>query len=142
MAIALVVLAIGAVLAGYVGVPDSIVHGGNRIETFLEPSFRAPAARWPSCPRRPSRGAGEDRPTEFAADGDLDPAGAWPASAWRRSVYLRRPGMADALAARFGGVHRLLLGKYFVDEAVRRGHRAADQAHVAGRALARGRCRR
>jgi NADH-quinone oxidoreductase subunit L len=31
-------------------------------------------------------------------------------------IYLRRPGTADALAARFSGVHKLLLGKYFVDE--------------------------
>ena len=32
-------------------------------------------------------------------------------------VFLRRPATADAIAARFGGLHRLLLGKYFVDEA-------------------------
>ena len=31
--------------------------------------------------------------------------------------YLRKPGMAEAWAQRFSGVHRLLLGKYFVDEA-------------------------
>ena len=30
--------------------------------------------------------------------------------------FLRRPQMADAAAARFAGVHRLLLGKYYVDE--------------------------
>jgi NADH-quinone oxidoreductase subunit L len=30
--------------------------------------------------------------------------------------FLRRPRLADAAAARFAGVHRLLLGKYFVDE--------------------------
>ena len=30
--------------------------------------------------------------------------------------FLRRPSMADAAAARFAGVHRLLLGKYYVDE--------------------------
>ena len=42
MAIPLIVLAIGSVLAGYVGVPHAL-GGGNRIETFLEPSFH-PAA--------------------------------------------------------------------------------------------------
>ena len=31
MAIALVVLAIGSVVAGYVGIPNAIVHGGNRL---------------------------------------------------------------------------------------------------------------
>src|SRR5262249_43826253 len=40
MAIALVVLAIGSVLAGFVGVPH-VLGGSNRIETFLEPSFQA-----------------------------------------------------------------------------------------------------
>ena len=41
MAIVLVVLAIGSVLAGYVGVPASL-GGGNRLEHYLEPSFQAP----------------------------------------------------------------------------------------------------
>jgi len=31
-------------------------------------------------------------------------------------IWLRRPAMADAWAARFPAVHRLLLGKYYVDE--------------------------
>jgi NADH-quinone oxidoreductase subunit L len=30
--------------------------------------------------------------------------------------WYRRPALADAWAARFSGVHRLLLGKYYVDE--------------------------
>jgi len=38
MAIPLIVLAIGSVLAGYVGVPH-LLGGENRIERFLEPSF-------------------------------------------------------------------------------------------------------
>ena len=41
MAIALVLLAVGAVLAGYVGVPAAL-GGGNRIERFLEQSFEVP----------------------------------------------------------------------------------------------------
>jgi NADH:ubiquinone oxidoreductase subunit 5 (subunit L)/multisubunit Na+/H+ antiporter MnhA subunit len=31
-------------------------------------------------------------------------------------VYLRRPGTADRIAARFSGPYKLLLGKYFIDE--------------------------
>jgi len=42
MTFALVVLAIGAVLAGFVGIPTAL-GGGNAIEHFLEPSFAAPA---------------------------------------------------------------------------------------------------
>jgi len=41
MAIVLVLLAVGSVGAGYVGVP-AVLGGSNRIEHFLEPSFRAP----------------------------------------------------------------------------------------------------
>src|SRR5207244_2465424 len=37
MAIVLIVLAIGSVVAGYVGVPNVLVSSGNRIETFLAP---------------------------------------------------------------------------------------------------------
>jgi NADH-quinone oxidoreductase subunit L len=42
MALALIVLAIGSVLAGFAGVPH-IMGGNNRIERFLEPSFEAHA---------------------------------------------------------------------------------------------------
>jgi NADH-quinone oxidoreductase subunit L len=43
MAVPLAVLAIGSVLAGYVGVPHAI-GGSNRLESFLAPSFHARAA--------------------------------------------------------------------------------------------------
>ena len=42
MAFALIVLAIGSVLAGFVGVPQAL-GGTNRLERFLEPSFEAHA---------------------------------------------------------------------------------------------------
>src|SRR4030095_17004672 len=40
MALALIVLAVGSVVAGYVGVPAAL-GGSNRIEHYLEPSFEA-----------------------------------------------------------------------------------------------------
>ena len=40
MAIPLIVLAVGSVVAGYVGVPHAL-GGSNEIESFLEPSFEA-----------------------------------------------------------------------------------------------------
>ena len=53
MALALIVLAIGSVVAGYVGLPH-VLGGSNRFEHFLEPSFgRRTAARG----SRPSHGA-------------------------------------------------------------------------------------
>ena len=65
MALALIVLAIGSVVAGYVGVPHAL-GGANRIEHFLEPSAsrRTPARRVGSPQsRRSSRAAGAARRT-------------------------------------------------------------------------------
>ncbi len=44
MALALIVLAIGSVFAGYVGLPQAL-GGSNRLEQFLEPSFTAGEGR-------------------------------------------------------------------------------------------------
>jgi NADH-quinone oxidoreductase subunit L len=46
MAVPLVLLALGSVLAGYVGVP-AVLGGQNRIERFLEPSFTVHEAAVP-----------------------------------------------------------------------------------------------
>ena len=115
MAIALVVLATGSVLAGYVGVPDVLVRGGNRIEAFLEPSFRAPGADGQVDAAAPAAASREDASTELglmAVSTLVALAGIGVATV----VYLRRPGTAERIAQRFGALHRLLLGKYFVDE--------------------------
>jgi NADH-quinone oxidoreductase subunit L len=114
MAIALVVLAIGSVVAGYVGIPNVLVHGGNRIEAFLEPSFRAPfAAEEPATAAAEAEGAGSATELSLMAVSTLAGlAGIGLATA----IWLRRPAVADGLAARFNGLYKLLLGKYFVDE--------------------------
>jgi NADH-quinone oxidoreductase subunit L len=117
MAAALIVLAIGSVVAGFIGVPHAL-GGHNQIESFLEPSFHAAGAQGPT--------AATETPAAEAAHGNTSlelglmffsvlvaAAGIWIATLF----YLRKPGMADAWAQRFAGVHRLLLGKYFVDEA-------------------------
>ncbi len=152
MAIALVVLAAGSILAGLVGVPH-VLGGGNRIEAFLEPSFRAvgtveaaaasgvdavPAAGTDALatgaverPALPALSAVEGSGAEgAAAEGEGATHGAGLelslmafstlvalAGIWLATVFfLRRPALADAAAARFAGVHRLLLNKYWVDE--------------------------
>ncbi len=71
MAIVLVVLALGSVLAGYVGVPH-VLGGSNRIETFLEPSFhpsKVDATMFPGDAGRDSAG-----PVEHAVPGAGDHA--------------------------------------------------------------------
>src|SRR4029079_1622225 len=109
MAIALVVLAIGSVVAGYVGVPNVVMHGGNRIEAFLEPSFRAPEAEAQAA----TEPAGEEASaaTELglmAVSTIAGLAGIGVAT----MIWLRRPETADRFATRFGGLYKLLLGKY------------------------------
>ena len=110
MAIALVVLAIGSVVAGYVGIPNVIVHGGNRIEAFLAPSFRAPGAA------EPVEVVAHEAAAELSLMG-LSTVVGLAGIGLATFLFLRRPEVADGLAARFSGLHRLLLGKYFVDEA-------------------------
>ena len=122
MVIALVVLAVGAVLAGYVGVPG-VLGGENRIERFLEPSFVAPMAGGAD----EAAGAALDTaaagsPAEAgdtALEGRLMLASTLAAFAgiglaWL--FFLRRRDLAEAMARRFSGLHRLLLRKYYVDE--------------------------
>ncbi len=69
MAIPLILLAIGAVVAGYVGVPHAL-GGLNRIDTFLEPSFHP--ARYVTTPE----GA-----RHAAAPLEIGPAGGAPSEA-------------------------------------------------------------
>jgi NADH-quinone oxidoreductase subunit L len=81
MAIPLIVLAIGSVLAGYVGVPHAL-GGGNRIERYLEPSFhpgpptrrRSPKAQAAAPPSPlPQVGFNGSEAVEAAGGRDLRP---------------------------------------------------------------------
>jgi len=125
MAIALVVLAIGAVVAGYVGVP-AVLGGSNAIEHFLEPSFTVGAAGGEgeagAAEHGGARAATEASPEaggHAALEGQLMATSTVVAMTgiglgWL--FFLKRRDLADAAAARFRGLHRLLLNKYFVDE--------------------------
>jgi NADH-quinone oxidoreductase subunit L len=114
MAIPLIVLAVGSVLAGYVGVPHAL-GGANRIETFLEPSFEAagmaPASPEADAATADAHGASAEL-TLMAVSSGLAVAGIGIAAFF----FLRRRDAGDALASRFAGVHRLLSNKYYVDE--------------------------
>ncbi len=115
MAIALVVLAIGSVVAGYVGVPHAL-GGHNRIEAFLEPSFHAPALLGAAAEPGAAAEAHGGAATELALMA-LSIAVAFAGIGAATVIFLRRPGMATELADRFRPVHRWLLNKYYVDEA-------------------------
>jgi NADH-quinone oxidoreductase subunit L len=138
MATALVVLAVGAVLAGYVGVP-AVLGGSNRIEHFLEPSFTvaasapAAAAGHAAAPAGEAAAAAPESAGGAAAEGHGEAGGAHGADLERTLMgvstvvaftgiglawffFVKRRDLAGAIAARFSGLHRLLLRKYYVDE--------------------------
>jgi len=103
MAVALIVLAIGSVVAGYVGLPGAL-GGGDWFGRFLEPSFHVEAAH-----------DGAEHGLELTlmlVSSGVAIAGIGIAAYF----FLRNRAAADALAARFSGVHRLLVNKYYVDE--------------------------
>ncbi len=129
MALPLIVLAIGSVVAGYVGIPHAL-GGHNLIEGFLEPSFEVHQTVAPGeTPAVPVAAAGA---APLAAEGEADHAAAdlrteqmLMAISTGIAVagigiamffWLRRPAAAAALERQFSGVHRLLLNKYYLDE--------------------------
>jgi NADH-quinone oxidoreductase subunit L len=137
MAIPLIILAIGSVVAGYVGVPHAL-GGGNRIESFLEPSFEvhagtghnssaaAGAARLLPAAARQAPEAGGDAHAAEASHADtgtelmlmaISSGIALAGIGIAAYFWLRNRSAADRMAASFRPVHQLLLNKYYVDEA-------------------------
>jgi NADH-quinone oxidoreductase subunit L len=114
MALVLVVLAIGSVAAGYVGLPTAIVEGGNRIEAFLAPSFRAPLTDVEATADAGS--AAGHHAAEEAALMAVSTLVALAGIGVATVLFRRAPDKAAALAARFSGVYRFLSNKYYVDE--------------------------
>jgi NADH-quinone oxidoreductase subunit L len=116
MAIPLIVLAIGSILAGYVGVPHAL-GGSNRIESFLEPSFgiHHEAAPKPDATSEADATGEHGAPNELAFM-TVSTVVALGGIAVAALLFLRRRDMADSVARSFQGVHHLLLNKYYVDE--------------------------
>ena len=141
----LMALAVGAIVAGFVGVPAAL-WGNNAIEHFLEPSFTAErAAARPGGEVRPNdtvagaqleRGAtatGEVKALEHAP-GAVEESGEhvsrgveWGLMGFSvlialtgillaRKFYVTSPEISEQLAERFAGAHRTLSNKYYVDE--------------------------
>ena len=108
MALALIVLAIGSVVAGYVGF-------GGRFERFLEPSF-APIGEAAQTAAESVRGAGAP-----GVDNELMLMGvsivvAFAGIGLATYFFLLNRRAADRMAVNFAGVHRVLTNKYYVDE--------------------------
>ncbi len=104
MALALIVLAIGSVVAGYVGRPP-VLGGSDWFARFLEPSFAGIAAV-EVAESTQLEGTLMAVSTVVALTGIVIAA----------FLFLRNKKIADAVAARFDGLYRLLTHKYYVDE--------------------------
>jgi NADH-quinone oxidoreductase subunit L len=127
MTLPLQVLAVGAVVAGFIGIPAAL-GGGNTIEKFLEPSFTAESVRL----KPDATTAANAATSETAAEADhaephvsrgieLGLMGfslvvAVCGIMLARKFYVTSPEVSDRLAVQWGGAHRVLSNKYYVDE--------------------------
>ncbi|MCY4120743.1 MAG: proton-conducting transporter membrane subunit, partial [Acidobacteria bacterium] len=109
MTVPLMVLAVGAVFAGFIGVPAAL-GGSNVIEHFLEPSFTAFGAFHPA---EEAHHLSHTAELGLMALSVLLAAGAI-LFAYRN--YVQQPAAADEMARTFAGPHRVLTNKYYVDE--------------------------
>jgi NADH-quinone oxidoreductase subunit L len=110
MALALIVLAIGSVLAGYIGIPHAL-GGHNQLGAWLAPSFAAPGAEIELVEELPAEEAALEL-TLMVVSSLIAVAGI----AIAAFIWLKRRQLAAAAARNFAAVHRLLLNKYYVDE--------------------------
>ncbi len=123
MTFPLIVLALGAILVGFFGIPAAL-GGGNAIEGFLEPSFTASESHVaPGVAPAGAEGAGA------AAEGSehvsrglelglmalsvlIAAIGIWLA----HKFYVTSPEISEGLKTQWAGAHRTLSNKYYVDE--------------------------
>jgi NADH-quinone oxidoreductase subunit L len=134
MTFPLMALAVGAIVAGFFGIPAAL-GGGNAIEHFLEPSFTAShevaAAESLEAAGQPAEAGAESAAGLEAAgeaEGEAESHGvelglmvfsvliavAGIALAWK--FYVTSPHISESLAGRWSGAHRTLSNKYYVDE--------------------------
>ena len=112
MTVPLLVLAVGAIAAGYVGVPAVLGEGigiPNAIEHYLEPSFTAGEAEQAEEVHHLSHA------TEFGLMG-MSVLLAIGGILLARRNYVQRPEVSEQWAQQWAGPHRVLTNKYYVDE--------------------------
>jgi len=108
MTVPLMLLSVGAVVAGFVGIPAAL-GGSDAIEHFLEPSFTVAGA--PAAEAHHLSHAAEWGLMAFSVL--LAIGGIW--YAYRN--YVQNPENSEQMAEKWSGAHRVLTNKYYVDEA-------------------------
>jgi NADH-quinone oxidoreductase subunit L len=130
MTFPLMALAVGAIFAGFVGIPAAL-GGGNAIESFLEPSFTASESHVApgGIPGATEAGLSSVARTE-GAEHETEPASrglelglmffslliAVTGILLARKFYVTSPEISERLAHQWAGAHRVLSNKYYVDE--------------------------
>ena len=120
----LMALAVGAIVAGFLGIPPAL-GGNNALEHFLAPSFEAHDVRaqgeHTTPAEQPAHAPQVDHSPHLSRGAEIGlmalsvliaAAGILTAL----HFYLARPEIPRRLAARWPGVHALLFNKYYVDE--------------------------
>ncbi len=124
MTFPLQVLAVGAVVAGFVGIPAAL-GVGSAIEKFLEPSFTAvhasAEAGAPAAEGAHAEAAGEPEEPHVSRGVELALMGfslviAVCGILLARKFYVTSPEISERLAHQWSGAHRVLSNKYYVDE--------------------------
>jgi NADH-quinone oxidoreductase subunit L len=126
MALALIILAVGSVLAGFVGVPHAL-GGSNEIEAFLEPSFeahRTVAGEFGAPGTATLQVGGTEAAPERHETAETSTSTELMLMALSSGIAIAGIGLAayfwlgakSRRAAPAGGIQRLLLNKYYVDE--------------------------
>jgi NADH-quinone oxidoreductase subunit L len=121
MTVPLIILAAGAIVAGFVGIP-AVLGGANHFHHFLEPSIGPLAAAHGAAHGAPEMAHGAEAvhhgstTLEFSLMGMSVLVGLIGIFlAWR--FYIKAPLIPRRLTEKLGGLYRLVYGKYFVDEA-------------------------
>ena len=107
MTVPLIILAVGAVLAGYIGLPPWLA-GVNHFEHFLEPVFEA-------LPIESAEVAVHSHLLEIAMAA-LSVGIAFIGFFIAYSMYYKKSDLADRLSAQYHTVYETVLNKYYIDE--------------------------
>jgi NADH-quinone oxidoreductase subunit L len=118
----LVILAVLAVVGGWVGVPE-FMGGSNRIEHFLAPALQS----GPAVVGESAAGAEHDTSATHAGEAAENAGEEWALAltsvgaaslglffAWL--LYYKRRDLPDRITAKIHGIYTLVLHKYYVDE--------------------------
>jgi len=108
MTVPLMILALLSVVGGWIGWPDSL-GGSDHFAKFLDPVIARHAEVIAAVPEATQRGSEYGLMAASVLVGLIGISLAW-------FFYLRRPRIPGTLAARSGGLYRLIYNKYYVDQ--------------------------